>query len=38
MTVRPILGRLLWFVGYWLAGVAVVFVVAAGLRFWLVPS
>jgi hypothetical protein len=28
--------RLLWFVGYWLAGVAVVFVVAAGLRLWLV--
>lgn len=38
MTVRPVLVRLLWFVGYWLAGVAVVSVVAAGLRFWLVPS
>lgn len=38
MTVRPVLVRLLWFVGYWLAGVVVVSVVAAGLRFWLVSS
>jgi hypothetical protein len=38
MMVRPTLVRLLWFVGYWLAGVAVVLAVAAGLRFWLVPS
>ena len=38
MTVRPTLVRLLWFVGYWLAGVTVVFIVAAGLRFWLAPS
>ena len=38
MTVPPVLVRLLWFVGYWLAGVAVVSVVAAGLRFWLMPS
>lgn len=38
MMIRPTLVRLLWFVGYWLAGVTVVFVVAAGLRFWLVPS
>jgi hypothetical protein len=38
MTVRPVLGRLLWFALYWLAGVTVVSVVAAGLRFWLVLS
>ncbi|MBS1183020.1 MAG: hypothetical protein H6Q99_2900 [Proteobacteria bacterium] len=38
MTVRPALRRLLWFVGYWVAGVAVVFVVAAGIRFWLIPA
>ncbi len=38
MTVRPTLTRLLWFVGYWVASVAVVFVVAAGIRFWLVPA
>lgn len=38
MRGRPMLVRLLWFVGYWLAGVAVVVVVAAGLRIWLVPS
>ena len=38
MTVPPVLMRLLWFAGYWLAGVTVVFVIAAGLRFWLVAS
>ncbi|MBS1165001.1 MAG: hypothetical protein H6R00_1026 [Proteobacteria bacterium] len=38
MMVPPVSMRLLWFVGYWLAGVAVVSVVAAGLRFWLMPS
>ncbi|MCM5552348.1 DUF2474 domain-containing protein [Pleomorphomonas sp. NRK KF1] len=38
MNVRPTLLRLLWFVGYWLAGVAVVFILAAGLRVWLVPG
>lgn len=37
MAVPPALVRLLWFVGYWLAGVGVVLAVAAGLRFWLVP-
>ncbi len=38
MADHPRLTRLLWFVGYWLAGVAVVLVVAAGLRLWLAPS
>ena len=38
MTVRPVLVRLLWFAGYWLAGVAVVLAVAAGLRLWLAPA
>lgn len=38
MTIRPALVRLLWFAGYWVAGVAVLFAVAAGLRFWLAPS
>ncbi|SFM43314.1 hypothetical protein SAMN05192571_101634 [Pleomorphomonas diazotrophica] len=37
MAVRPTLVRLLWFGGYWLAGVVVVSIVAAGIRFWLVP-
>ena len=38
MDWRPALVRLLWFVGYWLAGVVVVLIVAAGLRIWLVPT
>lgn len=38
MAVRPTLVRLFWFAGYWLAGVTVVSVIAAGLRFWLVSS
>jgi hypothetical protein len=38
MDWRPMLVRLLWFVGYWLAGVAVVLTLAAGLRIWLVPG
>lgn len=37
MDWRPALVRFFWFVGYWLAGVAVVLIVAAGLRIWLVP-
>jgi len=36
--VRPAPARLLWFVDYWLAGVAVLVVIAAGLRLWLAPS
>lgn len=38
MTVRPALVRLLWFAGYWLAGVAVVLAIAAGLKVWLVSA
>ena len=38
MTVSPALVRLLWFVGYWLAGVAVVLAIAAGLKVWLVSA
>lgn len=38
MALRPTLARLFWFAGYWLAGVTILFVVAEGLRFWLVPS
>lgn len=37
MAVRPTLVRLFWFAGYWLAGVVAVSIVAAGIRFWLVP-
>lgn len=35
MRLPPAVSRLLWFAGLWLAGVAVLFAVAAGLRFWL---
>ena len=38
MTVRPALVRVLWFAGYWLAGVAIVLAIAAGLRVWLMPA
>ena len=33
----PLRTRLLWFVGLWLAGVAVVSGVAYGIRLWLAP-
>ncbi len=33
---KPVIQRLAWFVGLWLAGVLTVALVAYGLRLWLV--